>query len=468
VTVARGGTGLTATPTNGQLLIGNGAGYTLATLTAGAGITVTNGAGSITVALTAPVSIANGGTNSSTALVNGRMMVSSAGKIIEASSVYSAGGNIQIGTQAVVVQPNFVYSGADSDTTGTAGPFMAFYTTATGFPMMSILPSTSGTSQIIFDAYLSGGNYNASGVVGVDAMRLAKNPTYMDIQYGPNTIGPGVPVTFSTSFRADTSGNVLIGLPRSLASQAPFSVIVPVQNTTSSINFYNSGDQYAHYTIVPYGTSGVDGSNNLWQTWDAYYDRAGAGWLSATNNTAFAWNKLTNTLTLNVATGLTKGAGVPWTAALQIDQVGNLTLSQNIFVSGIALVPELTTSSLVSSSGAIAHAFSALFYKNGHQVVCKLTDISLGSPTTTNGAINIIGIIPAGWRPSVVTSNLAGWVLTNALLSDTTLVTFVIGSAGSISILPTQLNGGNNVIQANWQAATGFQGGTNYLTWHTG
>jgi hypothetical protein len=49
VTVAKGGTGLTATPTNGQLLIGNGTGFTLATLTAGTNVTITNAAGSITI-----------------------------------------------------------------------------------------------------------------------------------------------------------------------------------------------------------------------------------------------------------------------------------------------------------------------------------------------------------------------------------------------------------------------------------
>lgn len=48
--IASGGTGLGATPTNGQLLIGNGTGYTLATLSQGAGMTITNGVGSITVA----------------------------------------------------------------------------------------------------------------------------------------------------------------------------------------------------------------------------------------------------------------------------------------------------------------------------------------------------------------------------------------------------------------------------------
>jgi hypothetical protein len=49
VGVGYGGTGLTATPTNGQLLIGNGTGYTLATITAGSGISVTNASGSITI-----------------------------------------------------------------------------------------------------------------------------------------------------------------------------------------------------------------------------------------------------------------------------------------------------------------------------------------------------------------------------------------------------------------------------------
>jgi hypothetical protein len=48
--VANGGTALATTPTNGQLLVGNGTNYTLATLTQGTGITVTNGAGTITIA----------------------------------------------------------------------------------------------------------------------------------------------------------------------------------------------------------------------------------------------------------------------------------------------------------------------------------------------------------------------------------------------------------------------------------
>ena len=52
--VAYGGTGLTSTPLNGQINIGNGTGFTRATLTAGIGVSVTNGSGSISIALKAP------------------------------------------------------------------------------------------------------------------------------------------------------------------------------------------------------------------------------------------------------------------------------------------------------------------------------------------------------------------------------------------------------------------------------
>jgi len=50
VGVTYGGTGISTTPTNGQIPIGNGTNYTAATITAGQSMYVTNSAGSITVA----------------------------------------------------------------------------------------------------------------------------------------------------------------------------------------------------------------------------------------------------------------------------------------------------------------------------------------------------------------------------------------------------------------------------------
>ena len=69
--VTSGGTGLTTIPTNGQLLIGNGTGYTLNTLATGSGISVSNGAGTITVANTGVLSnIASSGISVSNATGN--------------------------------------------------------------------------------------------------------------------------------------------------------------------------------------------------------------------------------------------------------------------------------------------------------------------------------------------------------------------------------------------------------------
>jgi hypothetical protein len=58
IDVAHGGTGLSgAAAANGSLLIGNGTGYTLSTLTAGTGISITDGAGSISIANTGVTSV---------------------------------------------------------------------------------------------------------------------------------------------------------------------------------------------------------------------------------------------------------------------------------------------------------------------------------------------------------------------------------------------------------------------------
>ena len=62
IPVASGGTGLDTIPTNGQLLIGNGTGYSLNTLAVGAGISVTNGLGTITLANTGVLSFSGGTT----------------------------------------------------------------------------------------------------------------------------------------------------------------------------------------------------------------------------------------------------------------------------------------------------------------------------------------------------------------------------------------------------------------------
>lgn len=60
--------------TNGQLMIGTGAGFTKATLTAGTNIAVTNASGAVTLGLTGTVAVTNGGTGETT-YTNGQLLI---------------------------------------------------------------------------------------------------------------------------------------------------------------------------------------------------------------------------------------------------------------------------------------------------------------------------------------------------------------------------------------------------------
>lgn len=81
---ANGGTGVDTIPTNGQLLIGNGTGYTLNTLTEGTGIDVTNGAGSVEVKI-ANTGVTAGSYGSNSTVPN--YAVNAQGQLTSSSSV---------------------------------------------------------------------------------------------------------------------------------------------------------------------------------------------------------------------------------------------------------------------------------------------------------------------------------------------------------------------------------------------
>lgn len=74
--IGNGGTGLNTTPTDGQLLIGNGTSYSLTSLTAGSGISVTNGSGTITISNTGVLSFSTGTTGLSVNAATGDLTLS--------------------------------------------------------------------------------------------------------------------------------------------------------------------------------------------------------------------------------------------------------------------------------------------------------------------------------------------------------------------------------------------------------
>ena len=116
--VINGGTGLGTIPTNGQLLIGNGTGYTLNTLNAGTGISVTNGAGTISVANTGVLSFA-GGTTGLTPAAATAGAVTLAGKLVIANGGTNATATPTAGAVAYGTGTAYAFTAA-----GTAGQIL--------------------------------------------------------------------------------------------------------------------------------------------------------------------------------------------------------------------------------------------------------------------------------------------------------------------------------------------------------
>lgn len=84
--IANGGLGVTTVPTNGQIPIGNGSGYTVANITSGAGITVIGGAGSLQIAATG--ALAPGDVIGPASAVDSQIVLFSgtSGKVVQAAT----------------------------------------------------------------------------------------------------------------------------------------------------------------------------------------------------------------------------------------------------------------------------------------------------------------------------------------------------------------------------------------------
>ena len=176
LSVQSGGTGLSTIPTNGQLLIGNGSGYTLNPLTPGVGISVTNASGSITVANTGVLSwsggvtgltpatpatgnvtlsgllnVASGGTGQSS-YTDGQLLIGNTTGNTLGKSTLTAGNGIAItnGHASITIASERFY-GAFADYTNQAlastatGQVMTFNTTDIGGHGVSVVSSSRMT-----------------------------------------------------------------------------------------------------------------------------------------------------------------------------------------------------------------------------------------------------------------------------------------------------------------------------------
>jgi len=211
IPVTSGGTGLSTIPTNGQLLIGNGTGYSLNTLGTGAGISVVNGAGTITLANTGVLSnIAGAGI-----------------------SVSSATGNVTIANTGVLS----VAGTAPVVSSGGATPTISL---AAGYGD-TLNPYGVKTANYV----LAGPTAGAAAVPTFRALVAADIPA---LPY----ISPSAPVTKTTDFTVASTDVWLIN--NKSGSTCTVTLPAPATNTGRSLTFKNMQAQTlvsASSNVVP-------------------------------------------------------------------------------------------------------------------------------------------------------------------------------------------------------------------------
>jgi len=179
--VTSGGTGLTTIPTNGQLLIGNGTGYTLNTLIASTGITVTNGLGTITVTNSLPdltVVLTGAGTTVVTGTYPNFTITSNDAFVGTVTSVSWTGGIVSVATPTTT--PAFTVA-------GTSG----------GIPYFSSGTAWASSGVLTASRIVLGGGAGAAPTV------LGSLGTTTTVLHGN---AAGAPTFGAVSLTADVSG----------------------------------------------------------------------------------------------------------------------------------------------------------------------------------------------------------------------------------------------------------------------
>ena len=214
VPVANGGTGLSTTPSNGQIDIGNGTGFSRTTLTAGTGISITNGSGAITIASSGTAGVPYSGANQAVDLgaydltVNGLTIgkgKKDAGTAYQYNSAFgvSALGSFSGGTKNTALGYNALSSVTSTDQNIAIGAYAMGSTTdyfqqSVAVGNQSLQFNKGSFNTALGSGALSGTSLTSAAtyLVGVGALALMNNTS------GQNNTAVG-----SYALSTNTTGN---------------------------------------------------------------------------------------------------------------------------------------------------------------------------------------------------------------------------------------------------------------------
>ena len=290
-----GGTALTATPTNGQLLIGNGAGYTLATLTAGTGVSITNGPGSITInapdvgtvtAVTATAPLASSGGNTPDISLTGVVSVQNGGTGVATLTGYVKASGTSAFT-AVASIPAGDISGLGTMATQNANSVAITGGSINGTTVGGSSPSTGAFTQVIVDNLDINGNTiastdtngniildpNGTGAVDVSSAKILNVATPTNANDGVNKqyvdtlvassityhtpVKYEVPIALTATY--NQPGGAGVGVGATLTNAGTLAAFAPDGPTVASVGdrilIYNQASAFQNgvYTVTTVG-----------------------------------------------------------------------------------------------------------------------------------------------------------------------------------------------------------------------
>jgi hypothetical protein len=476
--VTSGGTGLSTIPTNGQLLIGNGSGYTLNTLGTGVGISVVNAAGTITIANTGVLSnIAGSGISVSSAtgdvtIANTGVLSFSGGTTGLTPATATAGTVTLAGTLGIA---NGGTNGSATPTaygvaygTGTAYAFTAAGTAkqvlianTSAAPTWSTL--TSGTSILYGDG--SGGFSNVtigSGIsfvagtlsaTGSGGTVTSVTGTSPVVSSGGTTPAISLATAYGDTlnpYAAKTANYVLAGPTTGAATVPAFRALVAADIPTAALS--KTDDTNVTLTLGGSPTTALVNAASLTLGWTGQLGISRGGTNTSTAPSAYgvvygnsggtAYTSLANGTTGQVLSATTSGAPV-WSSTY----AGTVTSVS--FTGGIITVATATTTpafTVAGTSGGIPYFSSATTWATSAALTqygvvygggAGAAPVSTAAGTTGQVLTATTGAAPTWAAPatsgtvtsvSVATANgFAGTVATATTTPAITLTTSVTG-----------------------------------------
>lgn len=338
LSVSRGGTGVTSTPSNGQLLIGNGSGYSVANLTAGSGISVTNSSGGVTIAATgaggtvtsvglsapalfsvsgSPVTgsgtlalsysgtalpVANGGTGVTSAPSNGQLLIGNGTGYSVANLTAGSGINITNSSGGVTIAATT--SGGTVTSVGLSAPS---FLTVSGSPVTSsgtLTLSYSGTALPV-----ANGGTGATTLTGI--VKGSGTSAFTAATAGTDYVAPGTATTFTATQTFNGSTSAIAAVLKN-ASEA---FVSSATAATGTVNFDVTTQSVLYYTANASGNWTVNVRGNASTTLDSLLSTGQSitiGFLVTTGATAYyntAFQIDGNSVTPKWSGGIAPGSG---------------------------------------------------------------------------------------------------------------------------------------------------------------